>query len=153
MFIYSYCSLWVHTSTPGADCSVMSSGTQGSQCKKRRETREARNHWPITNRSTRRKEETKGGERELAFENARESDKEASIFSRAWQFFFTAPLSLHSGENKSAQIGQKLPKWAAGELIGCSVKRVLTRSQRNVLKRGQRHLQYISLLRLTPLPL
>lgn len=76
MFIYSYCSLWVHTSTPGADCSVMSSGTQGSQCKKRRETREVRNHWPITDRSARRKGKIKGGERELAFENARESDKE-----------------------------------------------------------------------------
>ena len=70
----------------------------GSRCKKRRETREARNHWPITNRSARKKKYKEVLKMSVT-ENAGERDnKTVSLFSSyAWQL--RANKSPQSGLN------------------------------------------------------
>lgn len=80
MFIYSYCSLWVHTSTPGADCSVMSSGTQGANTRKEQKQgrREITGQQPIGQQKKNVKEESKMG----VAENASKPDKKRVRSSR-----------------------------------------------------------------------
>lgn len=99
----------------------------GSRCKKRRETREARNHWPITNRSARKKNQ--GRKENVGHRKCRRTRQKASVFFWTRQFFFPVPMSCHSRAYKSPQSEQQFLKWCTAQLIQYSSKWLLTWSR------------------------